>query len=454
MDLTDLFIKHGVLPQDEVLRYLETKPRGYVDELLKSSSVLILTLDDVKKYEETLARKRLETDWKSRIEVVKDITGKNTTKGEVGDFVKYFNSRFTLLKKILKRRSEFIGSVSIDEALKGSEKEIKAIGMVRDIRNVNGGRIIEIEDETGTMTLFTSDRKIMNHITLDAVIGVVAERSRTNFYARDILLPDVVVDRRVSRSEENATIAITSDVHIGSKTFMSEKWTAFIEWLGTQDTVRYVLFAGDNVDGVGIYPGQEKDLAVTNVYEQYELFATELDKIDDKSKEIIVLPGNHDAVRPAEPQPALSEEIRTLFSNNVLCVGSPCFMRVCNVPIIAYHGRCMDDFIYANSEFTHNKPIDMMVEMLKLRHLAPIYGGRVPIAPESTDYMVIDEIPDIFVTGHVHSFGVGRYRSITLINGSTWQSQTDYQRMLGFQPNPGNVALVDLKSGEISTKSF
>ncbi len=454
MDLTSIFIKHGILPQDEVLKYLENKPYSFVEGLLKNANVLFLTIDDIKRYEEAVAKKRLEIDWKSRIEVLKDITGKSTTKGEVNDFVKYFNSRFKLLKKILKRRSELIGSVNIEDALKGSEKEVKVIGIVRDLRNVNGGKILEIEDETSTMAVFTSDRKTMNHITLDSVVGVIAERSRSNFYAKDLLVPDVMIGRSVSRSTDSATIAITSDVHIGSKTFIREKWDSFMDWLGAQDTIRYVLFCGDNVDGVGIYPGQEKDLEITNVYEQYELFAAELDKIDDKSKEIIVLPGNHDAVRPAEPQPALPKEIRDLFSNNVLCVGSPCFMRISDVPILAYHGRSMDDFIYANSEFTHNKPVDMMVEMLKLRHLVPIYGSKVPIAPESTDYLAIDEVPDIFITGHVHSFGVGRYRNITLINGSTWQAQTDYQRMLGFKPNPGNVALVDLQSGDIGTKSF
>ncbi|MDY6985832.1 MAG: DNA-directed DNA polymerase II small subunit [Candidatus Thermoplasmatota archaeon] len=454
MDLTSLFIKHGILPQDEVLKYLENKPYSFVEDLLKNANVLFLTINDIKRYEEAVAKKRLEIDWKSRIEVLKDITGKSTTKGEANDFVKYFNSRFKLLKKILKRRSELIGSVNIEDALKGSERDVKVIGMVRDLRNVNGGKILEIEDETSTMTVFTSDRKTINHITRDSVVGVIAERSRSSFYAKDLLVPDVMIDRSASRSTDSATIAITSDVHIGSKTFIREKWGSFMDWLGTQDTIRYVLFCGDNVDGVGIYPGQEKDLEVTNVYEQYELFAAELDKIDDKSKEIIVLPGNHDSVRPAEPQPALPKEIRDLFSNNVLCVGSPCFMRISDVPILAYHGRSMDDFIYANSEFTHNKPVDMMVEMLKLRHLVPIYGSKVPIAPESTDYLAMDEVPDIFVTGHVHSFGVGRYRSITLINGSTWQAQTDYQRMLGFEPNPGNVALVDLKSGDIGTKSF
>ena len=60
--------------------------------------------------------------------------------------------------------------------------------------------------------------------------------------------------------------------------------------------------------------------------------------------------------------------------------------------------------------------------------------------------MVIDRIPDIFVTGHVHSAGVKQYRDILLINASTWQSQTTYQKMLNFNPIPAKVPIVDLKS--------
>ena len=39
--------------------------------------------------------------------------------------------------------------------------------------------------------------------------------------------------------------------------------------------------------------------------------------------------------------------------------------------------------------------------LLKSRHLSPIYGNRTPIAPESEDMMVIDDVPDIFHAGHV-----------------------------------------------------
>ena len=53
-------------------------------------------------------------------------------------------------------------------------------------------------------------------------------------------------------------------------------------------------------------------------------------------------------------------------------------------------------------------------------------------------------IPDIFVTGHVHGQYVGDHKGTTIVHSSTWQDQTDYQRMLGFQPKPCILTVINL----------
>ena len=95
-----------------------------------------------------------------------------------------------------------------------------------------------------------------------------------------------------------------------------------------------------------------------------------------------------------------------------------------------------------------------MKEMLKRRHLAPIYGGRTNLAPEVNDHLVIETIPDIFVTGHVHGTGVERYRGTTLINASSWQDQTNYQRSMNFVPDPAKVPIVNLRDMSIKLMDF
>jgi DNA polymerase II small subunit len=219
------------------------------------------------------------------------------------------------------------------------------------------------------------------------------------------------------------------------------------------EKVEYVIIPGDTVDGIGIYPSQEEELSIHDIYGQYEELARLLKQVPEHMR-VIMLPGNHDAVRPAEPQPTFPEEIRSLFPQNVIFAGNPCYFSIHGIEIMAYHGRSMDDFIKALPSLDYSKGINIMEEMLKRRHLVPIYGGRTPIAPEHKDLLVIDRIPDIFVTGHGHSTGIKKYRGITLINASAWQSQTSYQKMHNFIPDPAKATVFDLRTGRTELLDF
>jgi DNA polymerase II small subunit len=167
-----------------------------------------------------------------------------------------------------------------------------------------------------------------------------------------------------------------------------------------------------------------------------------------------MMPGNHDAVRPAEPQPTFPEGIKELFDPNIHFVGNPCHFTLNGIGVLAYHGMSIYDYIGAIQKLTYENPLETMKEMLKRRHLAPIYGGKTPIAPENEDYLVVDPVPDIFVTGHVHSIGVEKYKGTLLINASAWQSQTPYQKMRNFQPKPAKAVIVDLSNRKHQIKDF
>ena len=95
-----------------------------------------------------------------------------------------------------------------------------------------------------------------------------------------------------------------------------------------------------------------------------------------------------------------------------------------------------------------------MRQMITMRHLAPVYGMKTALAPEKKDYMAIETAPDIFVSGHVHGAGYEDYRGIKLINASTWQDQTEYQKMHNFNPQPGIMPLVHLGSGQVRMRDF
>jgi DNA polymerase II small subunit len=169
---------------------------------------------------------------------------------------------------------------------------------------------------------------------------------------------------------------------------------------------------------------------------------------------VIAMPGNHDAVRLAEPQPALPKEVTALFDSRITFVGNPCCLEIDGRTILAYHGRSMDDFVAGIRNLTYGNPAEIMKEMLRRRHLAPTYGERTALAPEQKDYLVIDTVPNIFVTGHVHACSVSEYRGIKLINASAWQSQTAFQRMHNQMPDPAKVPMVNLGTGEAWVEDF
>jgi DNA polymerase II small subunit len=141
--------------------------------------------------------------------------------------------------------------------------------------------VIELEDQTGTVNCIANGKnaEIARELLGDEVIGVTGTLRGNSILAERILFPDVPVNGE--RKEIDFGIVFISDTHFGSKDFLAENWKKFVRWLNCEsdderlneiaERVRYLILAGDVVDGVGVYPEQEKELAIIDIYEQYEL---------------------------------------------------------------------------------------------------------------------------------------------------------------------------------------
>jgi DNA polymerase II small subunit len=105
------------------------------------------------------------------------------------------------------------------------------------------------------------------------------------------------------------------------------------------------------------------------------------------------------------------------------------------------------------SGLTYSKPEDAMLELLRRRHLSPIYGDNL-IVPEEKDYLVIDEEPDVMHMGHVHKNGWMTYRGTMLLNSGTFQDRTDFQVRMGHMPSPGVVPVLEGQTGKLHHISF
>ena len=412
-------------------------------------------------------------EYDPEISIIKDVTGNSICEGTTSDFTKLFVNRYSSLRRILRnQRRELANAIPINRVKGSGVKDVQMVGIVKDVRTTtNGHRLIELEDETATATCIALKNnrdtlQMANEVVLDEIVGIRGQLSKNGdlIVVHSVVYPDISIQNERHKADVPLYAAFLSDIHVGSKQFMEDQWQAFLRWINGEignsrqkdvaGKIKYLVIPGDVVDGIGIYPNQDKELSIVDVYRQYEALAEQFRLIPEHIS-MIMLPGNHDAVRPAEPQPTFEKEIQDLFTDmNMTFVGNPCYFSLHGVEILAYHGQSLLDFATNVQHLKYNEPVETMKVMLRKHHLAPTYGGYTPLAPEHLDYMVIDRIPDIFVTGHVHLAQISDYRGVTLMNASSWQSQTSYQKMLNFIPDSAKLPIVDLKTGNVTMMDF
>ena len=393
------------------------------------------------------------------VEIVSGSTGTSGPINGTGDYLYYFRDRFTRLGGMIRSRTSTMPIEALTRSNRYRQEECTIIGMVTEVKTTtNGHRIAELEDTTANISvLFRKDRPAFSdaeRIIHDEVIGVKGKLSSDGklFFAELLYRPDIRIDNTPFKSETPGKAVLISDVHVGSDTFLADSWRRFSDWLADSD-FSYLLIAGDLVDGIGIYPGHENELTIKNIYQQYEAFGEMMKELPSRMK-IIVSPGNHDVVRGAEPQPVLPEAFTRNFPENVVLLENPGMVNLQGVRVLMYHGRSIDDMIGLIPGASYAQSGQMMQEMLQRRHLAPAYGRRTPIAAGKIDRMIIDPLPEILHTGHVHIKGIMTYRGVLGINAGTWQSQTKFQKQMNVDPTPALAVVVDLQTLVPETFSF
>ncbi|MFC1691555.1 DNA-directed DNA polymerase II small subunit [Nanoarchaeota archaeon] len=403
-------------------------------------------------------------------------------KREIQDFTKLFNIRYERLKNILMNRKELQDAISISRAKTKPQKDpATIIAMVYTKQETKNGNIIfEVEDPSGRIKVLASKNnseilKFASSMVQEDVVGISGVLGQDIIFANEITLPDVPLNKELKKCPEEAFAVFISDIHVGSDCFLPEEFDRFIKWIRQEagndqqkeiaKKVKYIFVVGDVVDGVGIYPGQQSELTIQDIKSQYDEVARLLKQIPQDIS-IIISPGNHDALRIAEPQPLLDKKYAEQLWGmpNVIMVTNPSMVNINAVEgfsgfdVLLYHGYSFDWYV-ANVDSIRNSGgydrADLIMRfMLQRRHLAPAYTSTLYVPDIRDDYLVINKIPDIFVTGHIHKCAVSHYKNITTISGSCWQSTTPFQEKVGHNPEPGRVPLVNLKTREVKIMKF
>ncbi len=375
----------------------------------------------------------------------KDVTGKSRTESNIKDFLKFFRNRFERISRLFPLEVDSYERAHVEDIKHSTNRKVKIIAMVYDkMKTKKGNLLLKIEDLTGMgIAIVVSSnlhfQDFMENVLLDDIIMLYGTIRNNFLIVDDIRYPPISKPNSEPPSWD-VGITYISDVHIGSSFFLKDVFKRFIDWLsgkyGQKEVVskiKYLVIGGDLVDGIGIFPNQEETLNVKDIYKQYEIFNEYMELIPDYIT-IFAIPGNHDAVRRGEPSPSLKE----FLTDRVISLGNPSFIEIENITHLLYHGTSLDSIIGAIPRLSYEKPEDAMYELLKRRHLSPIYGTN-PIVPEHVDYLVVDKLPDVFLAGHVHKNGFKSIRNILLLNAGTFQSITPFQIKMGHIPTPGNV---------------
>ncbi len=409
--------------------------------------------------------KEIESNYK----IKKDPTGKLFTSGEYNDFYTLTLDKYNRLSKLMSKRPETRSSINISNISRFKENtEISIIGLVKEINQTkNGHYFLTLEDLTGNINVLvkkdteirdnikTAKRTINDQMLYVNGIFKPGEHGKNGIiFANIISKIDIPMGIEPKTSPDPLSLVLISDIHIGSREFEEKLWNKFIDFLKGNinnkkvrkqaEKIKYIIINGDLVDGIGVYPNQKEDLVIADIYDQYRKAAEIISEIPDYIQ-IFYSCGNHEPVRNAIPRPAVPKKYtQDLLDINVKVLGNPCVIQTHQVDSLVYHGDSLIDLNFLIPDLDNNKPAETMKELLICRHLAPAYGNKTQIAPTSKDWLVIDEIPQIFHTGHIHINDFNTYRGVKLINSGCFQSQTDFMRSFGIEPTPGIVPVIEL----------
>ncbi len=465
---------------EDCLRLLNNNNyKKILDRLFEEKKIFVST-EDIRKvinsFNET--NQEITTDGKNyRILDSLDVTGKKLSQGSVEDFLALFLDKYNTLSEIIKKRVDFSYQTIADAKREVKGKEVHVIGMVLDKRTTkNGNLLLTIDDPTGKVNVVVMEKpenKNTNkdevnpkEILMDNVLGFKCSvLSKDIFIAREIMYADMPYQTKTQTLKDDSHVVILGDTHVGSKLFREDEFTSFIEWLNAFNVsdedkkiiekIKYVIVAGDLVDGIGIYPKQYDELAITDIFEQYRAFEEYILKIPEEI-EVFLMPGNHDAVRVSDPQPSIPEKFlpRLYSKKNIHIMGSPSWIELEGVMFLIYHGVSLHGIFGKIKDLKMDHPDLAQKELLKRRDLMPQFGEKQTFIPIEKNFLTIKEIPDVFICGHIHHHAYSKYKNCHLISTSCWQSITSFQMEMGHTPTVSKAILFNLKNQKLCIKDF
>lgn len=327
------FLEKGKLLTPDALEHIYSKGDTAVD-----APGLLVSVDGV------------QTD---EIRILKNLASK-PAEIRTEDFIRFYASKYEKMKNVIASRAQknFISLNKLD----ASRSEVYVLGIVKDVKEKDGKKTIELEDLTTSVPVVFDEA----NVELDEVVAVRAVSAGRILYGKEIIHPDIPIR---SPAKGHGKACFVSDLHLEQSP--KQDIENFFRWFGTRD-IKYLFIAGD--------VGEKAAL---------EVYVNEY----CRDKKIFVVPGEADGDKE---YPQLAEEYS---SKNIISLSNPSLVEINGVKILLIHNFNLD--------------------MLKKRYL----GKSKAILTE--DYLVLEEVPDIVHCGNTHEPFISNYKSVTIVNSGS-----------------------------------
>lgn len=297
----------------------------------------------------------------------------------VDDVSRIFAERYARIQKYFSNRIDLVNPISINK-ITGKTMRFSLVVMIKekDERNLTLG----VEDLTGETTIQVNST-IFNQVVCDSVIGILCEQTNNKIEGMNILWPDIPLKREIPKSNEDICCMFLSDLHLEEN--FEEKTEKILKEINALNCKKLYLF----------------------------LFGKNFSHRDVLENFVVEFPQNVQLI--------LIHGSEKFDSEKVLCFSSPAFLNIDKkINLLLCDGTRFSD--YGNIR-NGKKPEEIMLNLLKMRHLDPIFKIENLLEEER---LTIDIVPDIFVSGSFGPAGNMNYKGTTILSCGNFPSEPVY----------------------------
>lgn len=371
--IINLFLERGMFIDREGLDHFQENPEQ-VDTFIERVKQLE---ERPKTVSIVLIKKLLEAPPVGIEEIKKVVPPKKNI--SVDDVSKILVGRYERIQKYFSNRIDLVNPISINK-IREKAMRFSLIVMVKEKNE--GNKTLEVEDLTGEAIVHV-DNEAFDFVLPDEVLGIVCEKTNEMIEAVNILWPDIPLKREIPKLEEDVYCMFLSDLHL-EQDFESKTKKILKEIQSLKYKQLYIFLFGKN----------------STDREQLEKFV----RLLPVNVKVIII---HD-----------SEKFEV---ENTLCFLSPVFLSIGRkINLLLCDGGQLSPY---KEILNGKKPEEIMLNLLKVRHLDPVFRTERVL---DEDRLLIDTIPDIFVSGNFGPAGMMNYKGTTIVSCGNFLSEPVY----------------------------